>query len=252
MLHAILALTAANTLDILRRGGTAVLAAAGVVFILSLRWFSAFGLGYEVVQLKELGVYTIGLLSAVSVLVFCLPGEDESEEAEALLLTRPVPVWVLAVGTFLGRLIPVGLLCLLWALTIGAALLWFELEDPMLFGYQGASSALAETGSLFWPVVGQLFATAILLSFVQPVARLRRPILVGVATLGLYVLGYAVAGFGGIWASILPDLARHDLTTLLWDSSAQVNLFSLLLHACAWCAAGVALDSIGLRMKTAA
>ena len=40
------------------------------------------GLGYEVIQLKELGVYTIGLLCAVGVLLFCLPGEDESEDAE--------------------------------------------------------------------------------------------------------------------------------------------------------------------------
>src|SRR5687768_16568194 len=125
MLHAIFALTLANALDILRRGGTAVLATAGVVFILSLRWFSAFGLGYEVVQLKELGIYTVGLLCAVAVLVFCLPGEDESEQAEALLLTRPVPTWVLALGTFLGRLFPIGLLCALWTLTIGVALYWF-------------------------------------------------------------------------------------------------------------------------------
>jgi hypothetical protein len=252
MLHAIFALTLANALDILRRGGTAVLATAGVVFILSLRWFSAFGLGYEVVQLKELGIYTVGLLCAVAVLVFCLPGEDESEQAEALLLTRPVPTWVLALGTFLGRLFPIGLLCALWTLTIGVALYWFELEDPMLFGYQGASSAFAETGSLFLPVVGQLFAGAILLAFVQPVARLRRPILVGLATLTLYVLGYAISGVGGVWSSILPDLARHDLTALLWDSAAPVSVFSLLIHACAWCAAGIALDSIGLTMKTAA
>jgi hypothetical protein len=252
MPHALLALTLSNALDILRRGGTWVLAATGVAFILSLRWFSAFGLGYEVVQLKELGVYTIGLLGAVAVLVFCLPGEDESEEAEALLLTRPVPVWVLSLGTLLGRLAPIILLYLLWTFAIFAAMLWFELEDPSLFSYRGSSSALAEVGSLLYPVLGQLLATSILLAFVQPVARLRRPVLVGVATLGLYVLGYAVAGLGGVWSVLLPDLSRHDLTSLLWGPGLQVSMIALLVHACAWCAAGVALDSIGLTVKSAA
>ena len=252
MPHALLALTLSNALDILRRGGTWVLAATGVAFILSLRWFSAFGLGYEVVQLKELGVYTIGLLGAVGVLLFCLPGEDESEEAEGLLLTRPVPVWVLSLGGLLGRLLPLALLCLIWSFAIFAALLWFELEDPGLFSYRGASSAMSETGSLLMPVLGQFLASAILLAFVQPFARLRRPVLVGLLTLGLYVLGYAVAGLGGFWALILPDLSRHDLTATLWGGGMQVSLFALVVHACAWCAAGVALDSIGLTVKSAA
>ncbi|MCA8910237.1 MAG: hypothetical protein KDB82_00910 [Planctomycetes bacterium] len=252
MLNAVIALTLANALDILRRGGTLVLGAAGIVFILSLRWFSAFGLGYEVVQLEELGVYTIGLLSAVGVLVFCLPGEDESEEAEALLLTRPVSPWVLSLGSFLGRLLPLALLSIVWTLTIFAALLWFEIEDPQLFHYRGETSAFAEVGSLALPVLGQLFATAILLAFVQPFARLRRPVLVGLATLGIYVLGYAVAGMGGVWAVILPDLARHDLTSLLWGTGSGVSVLALAVHACAWCAAGVALDSISLTVKSVA
>ena len=216
------------------------------------RPYSAFGLGYEVVQLKELGVYTIGLLAAVAVLVFCLPGEDESEEAEALLLTRPVPVWVLSLGTLLGRLFPIALLCLLWTFAIFSALLWFEIEDPSMFSYRGASSALAETTTLAAPVLGQFLATSILLAFVQPIARMRRPLLVGMTTLGLYVLGYAVAGLGGVWSVILPDLSRHDLTSMLWGAGVQVSVFALLVHACAWCAAGVALDSIGLTVKSAA
>jgi len=252
MLHTIVALTVANSLDILRRGGTAVLAVSGVAFVLSLRWFSAYGLGYEVVQLKELAVYTIGLLGAVAAVVFCLPGEDESEDAEALLLTRPVPQWLLALGTLLGRLVPLAALCVLWMLSTGAALLWFELEDPRLFHYQGAVGAWPETLSLAVPVFGQWLACAILLAFIQPVARLRRPILVGLAAALVYVLGYAVAGLGGVWGVILPDLGRHDLTAQLWGQAAEVSLLWLVIHACAWCAAGVALDSIGLRLKSAA
>ena len=251
MLQPILALTLANTRDIMRRGGTWVLAAAGVAFVLSLRWFSAFGLGYEVVQLKELGVYTIGLLCAVGVLLFSLPGEDDSEDAEALLLTRPVPVWVLSLGGFLGRLLPLVLLSIIWVFAIYVALQWFEIEDPRLFGYRGASSAVNEMGSLFLPVLGQLFASAILLSFVQPFARLRRPVLVGMITLGLYVLGYAVAGMGGVWGVILPDLARHDLTPMLWGT-VEVSVVALAVHACGWCAAGIALDSASLTVRSVA
>lgn len=251
MLYPISALTLANARDIMRRGGTWVLAAAGIAFILSLRWFSAFGLGYEVVQLKELGVYTVGLLCAVGVLLFSLPGEDDSEDAEALLLTRPVPVWVLSLGGFLGRLLPLILLSIIWVFAIFVALQWFEIEDPRLFGYRGASSAITETGSLFLPVLGQLFASAILLAFVQPFARLRRPVLVGLITLGLYVLGYAVAGMGGVWAVILPDLSRHDLTGMLWGGM-EVSVAALALHACAWCAAGIALDSASLTVKSVA
>jgi hypothetical protein len=251
MLNSILALTIANTRDIMRRGGTWVLAAAGVAFILSLRWFSAFGLGYELIQLKELGVYTIGLLCAVGVLLFCLPGEDETEDAEALLLTRPLPVWVLSLGTLLGRLLPLVLLAFIWTAAIFAAMLWFQLEDPRLFSYRGAGSAGAETASLIVPVLGQLSASAILLAFVQPFARLRRPVLVGLITLGLYVLGYAVAGLGGVWGVVLPDLARHDLTPMLWGAM-DVSLPALLVHACAWCAAGIALDSAGLTVRSVA
>jgi hypothetical protein len=251
-MHALLALTIANSLDILRRGGTWVLAFAGCAFILSLRWFSAYGLGYEVVQLKELGVYTVGLLCAIAALVFCLPGEDDTGDAEALLLTRPVHPAVLAQGAFLGRLLPIMLLAMLWSVAIFVALLWFELEDPMLFSYMGAASAVGETGTLALPVIGQLFATAILLAFLQPIARMRRPVLVGIAALGLYLLGYAVAGMGGVWALVLPDLARHDLTHLFWEPGAEVSIFSRLLHACAWCAAGVALDAAGLKLKTVA
>lgn len=252
MAHALIALTVSNALDILRRGGTLVLAVVGVAVILSLRWFSAFGLGYEVNQLKELGVYTVGLMAAAGVLLFCLPREEEPEGAEAMLLTRPVPAWVLSLGTFLGRLLPVALLCALWTLAIGAALWWFKLGDPLLFEYRGASSVSAETASLFLPVGGQLFATAILLAFVQPLARMRRPVLIGLGTLGIYVLGYAVAGFGGVWQHILPDLMRHDLTPLLWGTKLDVSVFELLVHACAWCAAGVALDSLSLNVRSVA
>ena len=166
-------------------------------------------------------------------------------------MTRPVPVWVLSLGGFLGRLLPLILLSIIWVFAIYTALQWFEIEDPRLFGYRGASSAIAETGSLFLPVLGQLFASAILLAFVQPFARLRRPVLVGLITLGLYVLGYAVAGMGGVWSVILPDLARHDLTPMLWGS-VEVSVLALAIHACAWCAAGIALDSASLTVKSVA
>lgn len=252
MLYALSALTLATARDALRRGSTLILAGVGAAVILSLRWFSAFGLGYEVNQLKELGVYTIGLMGAVGVLLVCLPNEDEPEDAEALILTRPVSGWVVSMGTFLGRATPIALLFAFWTLCIGQGLWWLKLEDPLLFEYRGAESVSDETVSLFLPVLAQFFATGILLAFVQPLARIRRPVVIGLGTLGLYVLGYAVAGLGGIWSRILPDLLRHDLTATLWGSAAEVSLIELMLHACAWCAAGVALDSISLKVKSVA
>ena len=252
MLNALLALTKANALDVSRRGGTLVLAALGVAFILTLRWFSAFGLGYEVIQLKELAVYTVGLMGSVAVLLFSLPGEDDSENAEALLLTRPVPPWVPALGTLLGRLIPLALLCALWLLAIYVTLQWFEWSEPMLFGYVGAESAFGETASVVTPVFGQFMACAILMAFVQPFARFRRPIVTGLITLGLYVGGYAVGAVGGWPAALLPDLGRHDLTAVLWGGESEFSMLLLIVHACAWCAAGVALDSLGLTVRSVA
>ena len=47
------------------------------------------------------------------------------------------------------------------------------------------------------------------------------------------------------------DLARHDLTPMLWGN-VEVSVFALAVHACAWCAAGIALDSASLTVKSVA
>lgn len=243
-----IALSIAHWLDILRRPSTLVLAAVGAALILSLRWFSAFGLGYEVVQLKELGVYTIGLLGALAVLLFWLPREDEGEDAQLLLLTRPVSPWVLAVGPFLGRAAAVAILFTFWSLFIAAAMLWLKLEDPLLFSYRGAHSVAAESTALIGPVAGQWLATLVLLALVQPLGRTRRPVVIAAGVLSLYLLGYASAALGGIGA-LLPDLSRLDSTAALWGMPGAELSLTQLLHACAWCAVGLALDSGVLRLR---
>lgn len=239
-MHALLALAAAHTLDIARRPSTLVLGAVGLVLILSLRWFAAFGLGYEVTQLLELSVYTIGMLGAVAVILFWLPREDESDDPELLLLTRPVSPWVIALGAFAGRLAVIALLCAFWLVCVLAALVWFQLEDPKLFGYRGAESPIDETFKAVGPVLGQLLATAMLLALAQPLARTRRPAVIAAGVLVLYVLGYAVG---------VPDLARHDVTAGLWGGpNAGISLW-LVVHACAWCAVGIGLDSGVQRLR---
>ncbi|MBE7491203.1 MAG: hypothetical protein HS108_05530 [Planctomycetes bacterium] len=250
-MHALLALSAAFARDQLRRASTLVLAGVGLLMILSLRWFSAFGLGYEVVQLKEMGVYSIGLLSAVAVLLFLLPRDDEPAEGiEPQLLARPVAPHILAGGVFLGRAGCLAGLCLLWTLGIYAALWWFQWTDPRLFGYRGATSALDEGHAVLVPVLAQWVSALILLALAQPLARTRRPAWVACGVVLLYLGGYAVAGLGEPWARLLPDLSRHDITQSLWGGQATPVL-PLLVHGLAWCAVGLAIDSGILRARVA-
>ncbi len=243
-MHALLALTLAHARDVARRPSTLILAAVGAVLVLSLRWFSAFGLGYEVVQLVELGVYTIGMLGAVGVVLFWLPRDDETDDPELLLLTRPVSPWALAGGAFAGRLAVVALLFAGWLLCIAAALLWFKLEDAQLFGYRGADSVTEEAIRAIGPLFGQLLATGVLLALAQPIARTRKPALLAGGVLGLYVLGYAVA------LPVLPDLARQDVTGSLWGMPDSSISAWQIVHACAWCAVGIALDTGVLRLRS--
>lgn len=249
-MHALIALAFAHALDPLRRAGTAVLAAAGVLLILSLRYFSAFGLGYEVVQLKEMAVYTIGALSAVAALLFNLPRDDDSEAAEAAILARPVSPALVAVGAWLGRLGCLAVLYAVWVAAIYGALYWLKVGQPAIFGYRGATSALVEGNKALLPVLGQFMAAAILLAFAQALARARRPVLLAAGLLALYVVGYAAASLPEPWPRLLPDLARHDLTGVLWGSETGWG-WSLLAHGAAWCAVGLALDSGLLRSRLA-
>lgn len=251
-MHALFALATAFALDQLRRAGTLVLAVAGVLMILSLRYFSAFGLGYEVVQLKEMAVYTIGLLCVVATFLFALPRDDEPVEgAEMQLLARPVGPGVIALGTFLGRLGCLAALCALWTLATYAALWWFQLGDSSLFSYRGATSAFEEGHAVLAPVLAQWLAAAMLLALSQPMARTRRPVLIAAGLAGLYLAGFAVAALGEPWARILPDLARHDIAGGLWGPGGPGMSVTLVIHAAAWCAVGLAIDGGVLRARVA-
>ena len=251
-MHALLALCAASFLDQLRRASTLVLVACEMLAILSLRYFSAFGLGYEVVQLKEMGVYTVGLLGAVAVLLFNLPRDDEpTEGAETQLLTRPVGPGLVSCGSWLGRLGCMALLMLTWTAAIYAALWWLSLSEPRIFSYRGATSALQEGHAVLVPVFGQFVTGAILLAFAQLLARTRRPVAVAAGLLGLYALGFASAALGEPWARILPDLTRQDLTAGLWGGHDNAWDPLLVVHGLAWCAVGLALDSGLLRARVA-
>jgi hypothetical protein len=242
-MHALLALSAAHGLDIARRPATLILAVIGAALILSLRWFAGFGLGYEVVQIQELGVYSIGVLGALAVILFWIPGEDDTAQATELLLSRPVSPWVLAGGALLGRALIVLALGALWFGCIGLALWWFQAAEPLLFSYRGATSAGAEVLSAIGPVIGQVLAILMLLALVQPFARSGRPLVVALATVGIYLLGYTVAALGGFAGAVLPDFARHDLTAELWGTPGAGLGILHFIHACAWCALGLALDS---------
>ena len=240
----VIALAQAGALDLLRRSSTRLIAVACVVAILSLRYFAAFGLGYEVVQLKELGIYTIGLFGALSALLFCLPRDDPAAEgAQDLLRTRPVSALVLSLGAYLGRLAVMTLLLLLWVAAICAALLWFKIGEPMLFNYRGADSVWTESQSLWLPAFGQWLVLAVLLALVQPLARLGKPMLTATGFLLLYVVGFSTSALGAPLNLLLPDLARYDLTETLWGAPAAINPIWLALHALAWCAVGLAADS---------
>lgn len=251
-MHALLALTAANALDQLRRASTIVLAVVGVLAILSLRWFSAFGLGYEVVQLKEMAVYTIGLLAALAALLAALPREEDTVEgADLQLMTRPVSPWVISAGTWLGRLACLGALTFIWTLATYGALWWFQLADPRLFSYRGATSAFEEGHAVIVPVLAQFMIAAILFAFAQPLSRTRRPLVIALGLVGIYLLAYAAPAFGEPWVRLAPDFGRHDLTRLLWGGPGAGWTFTLFLHAAAWCAVGLGLDAGALRLRMA-
>lgn len=250
-MHALLALTFANALDLWRRASTRLLALAAVLVILSLRYFSAFGLGYEVVQLKELGVYTLGLFGALAALIFCLPRDENEGDAEGLLLVRPVSPRTLAMGLYLGRLTVITALVAVSALAIAAALAWFALAEPRLFSYRGETSVLAESLTLAAPVFGQWLTLAVLLALAQPLARTRRPVLIALAIAGVYVIGYAAPSLGAP-AHVLPDFARYDLTAQLWGQEGDAKALWLALHGLCWVAVGLAVDTAHLRLKSAA
>jgi len=250
-LQAIIAIAAAQGLDLWRRPSTRLLAAAGAAAILSLRWFSAFGLGYELVQLQELGVYTLGLCAALAVLMICLPRDNESGSDEtAILLTRPVSALSLSLGAYLGRLAAVSALCVVWGLSMALAIWWFSLSEPRLFSYNGADSALEESLRLILPCLGQWLVAAVLLALVQPVSRSGRPGVTAVALIVVYVVGFS-SGSLGILSSLLPDFQRLDLTGGLWGGDRGIDGFWLAPHALLWCIVGLSIDTGTLRMLRA-
>lgn len=253
MMHALFALAASNARDCARRPVTLLLAMVGIGMILSLRWFSAFGLGYEIVQLQELGIYTAGLMGAVAALLYSLPREDEgAEDAESSLLTRPVAPWLFALGPFLGRAAVIALLCAVWSAAIVGTLYWYELSEPRLFSYRGTTSTMAEAANLPLPLLGQWFAACMLLALLQPISRLRRPVLITVCALAIYLLGYGAASMGGAWAWLLPDFSRHDLTPRLWGEASTAPFGGLIVHFCAWCAVGLLADTSTIRARSVA
>lgn len=250
-MHALLALTFATALDLWRRASTRLIALASVLFILTLRYFSAFGLGYEVVQLKELGVYTLGMFGALGALLFCLPRDDSEGEAEGLLLVQPVSPRTLSLGLYLGRLLVITALVAVSVLGIVAALAWFALSEPKIFAYRGETTVLAQSASLAAPVFGQWLTLAVLLAFAQPISRARRPLLIAVAFLIIYFVGFAAPALGPL-ARVLPDFARYDLTARLWGDDSDAGLAWLALHGICWAAVGLAADALHLRLKSAA
>jgi hypothetical protein len=231
-MHALLALTSATALDLWRRASTRLIALAAVPCILSLRYFSAFGLGYEVVQLKELGVYTVGLFGALAALLFCLPRDDDEGDAEGLLLVRPVSPRTLALGLYFGRVV-------------------VAVDDPRLFTFRGETTVSEQAGSLWAPVFGQWLTLCVLLALAQPIARARRPMLIAIAFMLIYLAGFAAPSLGKPMSLILPDFARYDLTPALWGAHGGVAWPWLALHGLCWSALGLAADSLQLRLKSA-
>jgi hypothetical protein len=250
-MHALLALTFATALDLWRRASTRLIALASVLFILTLRYFAAFGLGYEVVQLKELGVYTLGIFGALSALLFCLPRDDSEGEAEGLFLVQPVSANTLTLGLYLGRLLVISVLLLISTGGIIGALAWFASAEPQIFSYRGQTTLLAESLSLAAPIFGQWLTLAVLLAFAQPISRARRPLLISLAFLLIYIVGFSAPALGPV-ARVLPDFARYDLTARLWGDERGAALPWLLLHGTCWCTVGLAVDALHLRLKSAA
>lgn len=249
-MNALFALSLSSFLDILRRPATKVIASIGVIAILTLRYFSAFGLGYEVIQLKELAVYTAGLMAIVAAIVFVLPREDEDSSSMLQILTRPVPVWQVSLGLFLGRFAVIGGLIVLWGLASYAALLWFELADPMMFGYRGADSAFTESLDLAIPLLGQWLAAGVFLALLLPSSRSRRTVVIAAFGIGIYVVGNTAASLGDVLVRVLPDLSRYDLTEGLWSSGSSSSLLMLIVHAIVWTFIGILMDSLALRGQT--
>ncbi|MCF6228078.1 MAG: hypothetical protein L3J82_05335 [Planctomycetes bacterium] len=249
-MNALFALSISSFLDILRRPATKVIASIGIIAILTLRYFSAFGLGYEVIQLKELAVYTAGLMAIVAAIVFVLPREDEDSSSMLQILTRPVPVWQVSLGLFLGRFAVIGGLIVLWGLAGYAALLWFELADPMMFTYRGADSAFMESLDLATPLLGQWLAAGVFLALLLPASRSRRTVVIAAFGIGIYVVGNTAASLGDVLVRVLPDLSRYDLTEGLWSSGSSSSLLMLIVHAIVWTFIGILMDSLALRSQT--
>ncbi|MCC6572835.1 MAG: hypothetical protein IT462_03500 [Planctomycetes bacterium] len=249
---AFLALASAYARDQLRRGATLVLAVIGVLLVMSLRYFSAFGLGYETVQLRELGAYSIGLTGALAVLIFCLPREDDDGASDSLLVTRPLPPPVISAGVFFGRLIVVTALVALWTAALCGAIAWYAVGEPMMFSYRGETSVMAECLSLAGPIAGQWMILAMLLAAAQALARFARPLPAAMATIALYLAGFAATAAPPALAWMLPDFARYDLTSLLWGDMADASPMWLLPHMLCWTTAALAVDSAGLRLRLAA
>ncbi|MDC1143115.1 hypothetical protein OAU50_08485 [Planctomycetota bacterium] len=249
-MKALLALSTSSFLDILRRPSLKVIAAIGILAILTLRYFSAFGLGYEVVQLKELSVYTAGLMAIAAGVVFVLPREDEDASSLMQVLTRPIPHWQVSLGMFLGRLAAIAGLIVIWAISTYVALLWFEYSEPRLFGYRGAESAFAESLDLAVPLLGQLLAAGVFLALLMPASRSRKSVIIASAGALIYLVGNTAASFGSLFARLLPDLSRYDLTERLWSEAASVSVLALLAHGAAWIMIGILADSLALRTQT--
>jgi hypothetical protein len=167
------------------------------------------------------------------------------------LLTRPVSPWVISAGTWLGRLACLAALMFVWTLATYGALWWFQLADPRLFSYRGATSAFEEGHAVIIPVLAQFMIAAILFAFAQPLSRTRRPLVIALGLVGIYLLGYAAPAFGEPWVRLLPDFGRHDLTRLLWHASGIGWTFASIVHAAAWCAVGLGLDAGALRLRMA-
>lgn len=249
-MNALLALSISSFLDILRRPATKVIAAIGIVAILTLRYFSAFGLGYEVIQLKELSVYTAGLMAIVAAVVFVLPSEDEEASSMLQVLTRPVSTWQVSTGMFLGRYALIGVLIAIWGVACYFALEWFKFSEPRLFGYRGADSAFDESLDIIKPLLGQYLAAGVFLALLMPASRTRRTVFIAAAGLLIYAVGYTAASLGWVAARVLPDLARYDLTASLWTGGQAAGLLALLAHASAWTIVGILIDSLVLRPQT--
>ncbi|MHC4840151.1 MAG: hypothetical protein ACYTDT_04210 [Planctomycetota bacterium] len=249
-MNALLALSTSSFLDILRRPATKVIAAIGVIAILTLRYFSTFGLGYEVVQLQELSVYTAGLMAVVAAVVFVLPREDEDSSSLMQVLSRPVPVWKVSLGMYLGRLSVIAGMIAIWGLTTYITLQWFQYSEPRLFGYRGAESAFDESLKTILPLIGQLLAAGVFLALLMPASRTRRAVLIASAGIAIYVIGNTVASFGGAIARLLPDLSRYDLTESLWSGGSTIGILALLAHATTWTIIGILGDSLALRVQT--